>query len=403
MELRPILSAMLRNRTGAVLVGLQIAITLAVVANAFFIIGQRLEKMHTATGIDSDNLFFVQSYGYAKDYQHEATVRADLQLLRNLPGVVSAATVAQVPLSGGGSASVYQTKPDPKATQHAGNYFEGDERLPDTLGLRIVEGRKFRPEEIVVQQSNLPAPPKQVIMSRALATKMFGEGPVVGKLVYDPNGTSAEIVGVYELMMGSWVNAREPKPTETLLVPVVQAGPLARYAVRTQPGELDRVMAEAEKRLGASGHGRVITWVRPHSWNVERAYRPDRRMVTFLGTIVALMAGVTALGIVGLATFHVNARRKQIGTRRAVGARRIDIVRYFLVENGLLAVAGVIAGSALAYGFSWWLSSQFQLPPLPPLYLALTAFAIVAVGQLAVLWPARRAAAIPPAIATRTV
>lgn len=403
MEIRPILSAMLRNRTGAILVGLQIAITLAVVANAFFIIGQRLEKMHTPTGIDSDNLFFVQSYGYAKDYEHEATVRADLQLLRNLPGVVAASTVAQVPLSGGGSASVYQTKADPKATQHAGNYFEGDERVVDALGLRIVEGRKFRPEEIVYQQSNLPAPPKQVVISRALATKMFGDGPVVGKLVYDPNGTPAEIVGVYELMMGSWVNSREPKPTETLLHPVVQAGPLARYAVRVRPGELDRVMAEAEKRLDASGHGRVITWVRPHSWNTERAYRPDRRMVTFLGTIVALMAGVTALGIIGLATFHVNARRKQIGTRRAVGARRIDIVRYFLVENGLLACAGVFAGSALAYGFSWWLSSQFQLPPLPPAYLALTALAIVVVGQLAVLWPARRAAAIPPAIATRTV
>lgn len=381
MEIRPILSAMLRNRTGAILVGLQIAITLAVVANAFFIIGQRLEKMNTPTGIDSDNVFFVQSYGYAKNYQHEATIRSDLQLLRNLPGVVAAAPMAQIPLSGGGSASVYQTKPDPKAPQHAGNYFEGDERVPDALGLRIVEGRKFRPEEIVFQQPGTNVPPKQVIMSRALATKMFGEGPAVGKLAYDPNGAAIEVIGVYELMMGSWVNAQEPKPTETLLHPVVQAGPIARYAVRVQPGELNRVMAEAERRLQANGQGRLITWVRPHAWNVERSYRPDRRMVAFLSTIVGLMAGVTALGIVGLATFHVNARRKQIGTRRAIGARRIDIVRYFLVENGMLACAGVLVGSALAYGFSWWLSSQFELPPLPPPYLVATALAIVVIGH----------------------
>jgi putative ABC transport system permease protein len=99
----------------------------------------------------------------------------------------------------------------------------------------------------------------------------------------------------------------------------------------------------------------------------------------------------------------VNARRKQIGTRRAVGARRTDIVRYFLVENGLLAAAGVVVGAVLAYGFSWWLTTAFQLTPLQPGFVLVTALGLVAVGQLAVLWPARRAAAIPPAVATRTV
>ena len=52
------------------------------------------------------------------------------------------------------------------------------------------------------------------------------------------------------------------------------------------------------------------------------------------------------LGIFGLATFNVSTRTKQIGTRRAVGARRRDIVRYFLVENGLITSAGRRASAA---------------------------------------------------------
>ena len=102
MAIRPILSAMLRNKTGAILVGLQIAITLAVVANAVFIIMQRVEKIGRPTGIDSPNLFFVQSYGYGPNYNHRETVRHDLDLIRSLPGVVDASVTNHVPLSNGG-------------------------------------------------------------------------------------------------------------------------------------------------------------------------------------------------------------------------------------------------------------------------------------------------------------
>ena len=81
MEIRPILSAMLRNKTGAILVGLQIALTLAVVANAVFIIMQRVEKIGRPPGIDSDNLFFVQSYGFGPNYDQRSTIDNDLRLI----------------------------------------------------------------------------------------------------------------------------------------------------------------------------------------------------------------------------------------------------------------------------------------------------------------------------------
>src|SRR5678816_4207592 len=97
MELRPILSAMLRNKTGAILVGLQIALTLAVVANAVFIIMQRVEKIGRPPGIDSDNLFFVQSYGFGPNYDQRDTIERDLQVLRSISGVVSASPINGIP------------------------------------------------------------------------------------------------------------------------------------------------------------------------------------------------------------------------------------------------------------------------------------------------------------------
>src|SRR5437762_11192862 len=107
MELRPILSAMLRNKTGVILVGLQIALTLAVVANAVFIIEKRAEKIGRDPGMDSANTFFVQSYGYGPNYDQRDTVRRDLDVIRSLPGVVAASAMNGIPLSGGGAASNY--------------------------------------------------------------------------------------------------------------------------------------------------------------------------------------------------------------------------------------------------------------------------------------------------------
>lgn len=402
MEIRPILSALLRNRTGALLVGLQVAITLAVIANAFFIIERRLEKIHRPSGMDSANLIFVQSEGYAADYQHVATLDGDLALLKSLPGVIAVSPTNSIPLSGGGSSNAYQTTPDPKAPIIGGNYFEVNADFMDAFGLRLIAGRGFRPAEYVAAPANNDLPP-EVIVTETMAKTLFGAEPAVGRRVYDNTGKSAEVIGVVSDMLGSWLDNTRPGPSDVVFHPNGGLGKNWRYVVRVRPGERDRLIPEIEKRLNAAGHGRVITWVRPHDYWLVRTFRGDRRMVVFLSTLVILMTAVTALGIVGLATFQVNARRRQIGTRRALGARRVDIMRYFLLENGLLGAGGVALGGLLAYAASGWLTRGFAMPPLPPLYVLGSALALLLLGQLAVLWPARRAGTIEPAVATRTV
>src|SRR6187399_3349534 len=97
-HIRPIVSALLRNRTGAVLVSLQIAITLAVLVNSVYVVKQRWDIIHQPLGLDSDNMFMVMSGGFTRDFNHEAMMREDLSFLRSLDGVVAATVSTHFPL-----------------------------------------------------------------------------------------------------------------------------------------------------------------------------------------------------------------------------------------------------------------------------------------------------------------
>jgi putative ABC transport system permease protein len=402
MELRPILSAMLRNKTGAILVGLQIAITLAVVANAVFIIVQRAEKIGRPSGIDSDNLFFVQSYGYGSSYDHRETVRRDLDVIRAMPGVIAATSINGIPMSGGGTQSSYgRTAETAKATVN-GNVYEMDEQGVAAFGVKLLAGRAFTQQEVQYNPNptNSDFVPS-VIVTQDLGRALFGDEPALGKTLYDGYGQSAVVVGVIENMLGGWVSFDDP--SRVIFLPRVPFGPVARYVVRAEPGRRDALMAQVERKLADASISRAITWVRSHDYYIQKSYRADSRMVAFLAVIATLMVVVTALGIVGLASFHVNVRTKQIGTRRAVGARKIDIIRYFMLENWLLTSGGVVAGAVMAFAFGHWLSTAYALPRLQPVYVAGGIVLLWILGQLAVFVPARRAAAISPAIATRTV
>jgi len=402
MELRPILSAMLRNKTGAILVGLQIALTLAVVANAVFIIMQRVEKIGRPPGIDSDNLFFVQSYGFGPNYDHRDTIRRDLDLIRSLPGVVSASSINGIPLSGGGSATNLGASAVREKQTINTNYYTVDEHGIESLGVKLLEGRNFTEQEVQYNpDASGPQTTPFVIITKDTARALFGDEPAIGKTIWGGADQTSVVVGIMDNMLGAWVGW--DKLTQVMLMPRIQAGPLARYVVRAEPGRRDALMAEVEQKLSGSNPHRAINYVRSHTQIKERSYRADSRMVAFLSVLIGLMISVTALGIVGLASFHVNVRRKQIGTRRAVGARRVDIIRYFMVENWLLTTGGIVAGSVLAFAFGQWLSSAYSLPRLPPSYVVGGVIVLWVLGQLAAFLPARRAAAIPPAVATRTV
>ena len=119
-------------------------------------------------------------------------------------------------------------------------------------------------------------------------------------------------------------------------------------------------MSFAQTELSALNKNRVIRYVRAHEDMAANSYAVDRVMMTILGGVIVLLVGLTALVIVGLASYFVSQRTKQIGTRRALGATKFDIVRYFLVENWLITTMGAAAGCILTAGIGYLLYKQLN-------------------------------------------
>ena len=407
MEIRPILSAMLRNKSSAVLVVLQIALTMAVVVNAMFIINQRLVKMNRDTGIDVDNMLVFQSWGFAADYNHEVSVTRDTQFIGSLPGVLGVTPTRSFPVSNGGSANDFRAlaeRYDADGVENPSvnaNIYVLNEQAIDALGVELSEGRSFYPEEVVFRESNTSAFAPSVIISKDLAERLFGTRDALGKTVYDFYGNPAEVVGLIEHMQGAWVDWDQL--TSVLFMPGISAGPFTRYMVRTEPGRRDELMATIEEQLPKLDRTRMIRKFGPFSEVVSHAYSRDHSMTILLISTIIMLVSITSLGIVGLASFAVRQRTKQIGTRRAVGATKADIMRYFLLENWLVTTIGVTLGSVLAIVFNIWLVDTYALDKLDWTYIPIGVVALWILGQLAALLPAIRAASIAPAVATRTV
>jgi len=411
MEFRPILNALMRNKTGLLLIALQVAITLAIVCNSVFIILQRIEKVNRPSGMDETALFTITSLGFAPDFDLRGSLRQDLEALRSIPGVIDATTINSVPLSNGGWSEGITTLPESVPEEQRKNtptaIYILDEHGVNTLGAHLVAGRNFTADDVSYRSRDDKGTPNSVIVTQALADQLYPDGNAVGKPIYSGlggKGSSSTIVGVLERLQAPWVGW--DKVEHAMLVPQYQDGEFdssSRYLVRTEPGRRDEIMKEAERKLGEINTGRIVRGLRSVEEVRGESYRQDRAMTIVLTTVIFSLLAVTGLGIVGMVSFWVTRRVKQIGTRRALGARRFDIRRYFMIENVIVVGVGIALGLLLTYGFNLWLMKHYELPRLAWYYAPLGALTVLLLGQLAVFGPATRASRVSPAVATRTV
>lgn len=401
MEIRPILSALMRSKVSMILIGLQVALTLAIVCNALFIIGQRLDRMDRVSGMNEADTFWFGSYGFGANYDAKVQQQADLSVLRAMPGVVAATSTNSVPMSGGGWGQGLSLQAGQKnATAQTTFYIVGAQSL-DAFGFKLVAGRDFRPEEYSFVKFGDQPRPQSIIVSKPLADKLFPDSSAIGKQVYSDDKPTT-IIGVIERAQQPWMDS-DSIEYSTLLPIYMPYGNSTRYLVRAEPGRRDEVMKAVEQKMVEANPSRIIGKVKSVADIRRDAYAEDRAMAIILGAVIIALLGITALGIVGMASFWVAQRTKQIGTRRALGATKADILRYFQTENFIITTLGLVAGGVLAYALSLWLMHVYQSPRLPWYYVPVGFLALWMLGQLAVLGPALRASRVPPAVATRNV
>jgi putative ABC transport system permease protein len=418
MSIHPILSALRRHKTGTILIALQIALTLAIVCNALFIIRAQFEQMGRPTGLDENNLLMIATTqsGISNSTDAgkatlDASITADLTALRQLPDVIDAYETRSLPLSGGlWGLGIRLTSSGPYGSHTT--YFHADEHALATLGLRLVAGRNFRSDEIGEDDDVGVLQPAVIIVSKHLADNLFPRGDALGKPVYFTSATKpSTIVGIVERMQTSSTSSGADNRTwDTTLLPMRLVTPSRHYVVRTKPGRLDAAMQSVPEALYAQDPQRVIpdgsggdeAGVRTFAQIRAEAYQGDRSLAMLMGVISIILLAVTGCGIAGLSSFWVAQRRRQIGMRRALGATRRNIVHYFLIENALISTTGVIVGILLSFEFNGWLMGEFELTRLSPVYVFIGAVTLLLLSQGAALAPALRAARITPMEAIRS-
>ena len=414
MELRPILSALRRHKTAAAVIILEIALSCAIVCNALFLIGSRLERMDRPSGIAEDTIVRVGVVGAGQGDGDAALTATDLASFRALPGVVAAESVNQVPFwNSSWNSSVNLEEDQSFQTLSATTYLAGPQMF-EVFDLDLVAGRDFNADEFVEWEA-FSAPNSEVGLPAALITTSMVEtmwpdaspAEAVGRSFYSWGPTPIRVVGVVErLVRPNDVGGAEGYEFAMLLPVEVPYSLGGNYLIRVDdPARRAEVLAAAKDIVMRNNPSRIV--MDENSLTIEQMrndfYREDRAMAWLLVAVIVALLVVTALGIVGLASFWVAQRTKQIGVRRALGATRSQILRYFQTENFLLATIGIVLGMLMAYGINQLLMERYELPRLPALYLPLGAVALWLLGQIAVFGPARRAAAVPPAVATRSV
>ncbi|MCZ6599981.1 MAG: ABC transporter permease [Acidobacteria bacterium] len=410
MEFGPIVRSLFHNKTRFWLVTLEIALTLALVINCAVYILDMGSRMIGDTGMDIENILVVHTEPVSPDFKDEEFVNQvrdeDLRLLAAQPGVLAAAAFQQIPLSGSGSSTSRRAEGSELNTIPAPYYLVTLDAI-QTLGVELEAGRNLLASDYPpagqddirdddgVQRFN-------VLVTRSFADKLYPDGDALGKAVVNSDNTSVQtIVGIIKHMNNSW--PRSEFGSDVILFPL-KAGSAERmrYLVRTRPGALDDLSATLEEKMLAANPDRIITLTSLAEVKAD-TFSEDVALVKIFSGVIVLLFVVTSLGIFGLASFSVTERTRQIGTRRALGATRAAILRYFLVETWVITGIGLTLGTGMAFGLNMVLATVADSPrlELPLLLTGIVVFWLV--GMLAALVPAMRAMLVPPVLATRTI
>ncbi|HUW54676.1 MAG TPA: FtsX-like permease family protein [Rhodanobacter sp.] len=404
MQIRPVLAALRKHRLATLLLALEIALACAVLCNACFLIVSRIQQTQVDSGVDESALAALKLTGYDPANSADLNARV-LSGLAKIPGLQSVSVINAVPFGDHAGTAGITTDADGKRFAGVVDFYVGGPGSFKALGLQLVAGSPpqagdYRPVKNFVPED------ATVWVTRALARHLWPGADPLGKEFWTGR-FHFRVGGVLAHLARPWGGEGGPSTIEwSVYAPAQPGAHLAGvYLLRAPPAQLPRVLRDARSAIATIAPDAVVDSKGSQTIGTlrENYFRQDRLMAGILLGVIAALLLVTALGIAGLASFWVQQRRRQIGIRRAIGATRRDILRYFQTENFLIVSGGIVLGMLLAFAINLLPMQYYELPRLPLSYLPIGALALWLLGQLAVLGPALRAAAVPPVVATRSV
>jgi predicted permease len=400
-----------RRRLRAALVVGEIALALVLLTGAGLLIRSLERLQRVRTGFDEDRLVAVPVEPPSPTY--DSPERA-LQLYRDVaaavaavPGVQSVALSNQVPLSGASISSAIEVEGAPASPADESDevmFREVDSAYFHTLGIPIVRGRDFTPED-------MRSPGDAMLVNQALAARYWPGGDPIGKriTVYKSAQGRPEFgQPVRGTIVGVVGNVRHFSldtdfSPEVYLPYTLTVWPRMSVIARTagDPASLIPTLTRAVRAVDPDiplEGSRLSSGVYDLS-DLLRESLAYRRFITGLLAAFALPALLlAALGIYGVVAYLVTQRGHEIGIRMALGAQRSHVLALVLGEGMRLAAIGVALGAAGALATTRWLRSElYETSATDPVTFVLAAVVLAVIGAAATLVPARRATAIDPA------
>ncbi len=413
-KLAGVLATGTRTQTGGrhtvqrVLVGAEIALAIILLVGASLLIRSLSRLGNVSLGFQTYHVLTLRisaSWGETGDPEKVAQ-RLDntLRVLRNTPGVESAAWASGIPGSGAPYELGFQIAgraSDQTMSDRTNGKLYSDSTLVSTgifrtLDVPLVSGQTC-PD--VAPGSKAPSP---VVVNSSFAQRFFpDENPIGQRLVYAFSGVQLQnqIVGVSSDVRDHGY-ASDPKPMMYLCG---QGGyiPDPTYLIKTQgdPSEMANTLRQVIRGIEPT---RAVYAIQPLSNYMETTLSERRFQTLLLGLFATTAILLAAIGLYGVVTFLVQQRTREIGLRVAIGAQTKHILVGVFRQGAIMTLGGVAAGMICAAILSRLISSLlFRVSPLDPLTFSIVPVALVLVAAAALFFPARRAAKIDPMEALR--
>jgi predicted permease len=317
-----------------------------------------------------------------------------LDEIRSVPGVLSAATTTNVPLSQGSwthGVRVGSQEGNSKFTWVSPNYFE-------TMGIPIIRGRAF------TLNDTASSPRVAVVNETFLRHYLSGVEPIgqTMRTGQEPSypSTVYEIVGVIPDTKYDDLRKEIPPMTFAPASQFPNQGPWSNVMISSNLAPA--AIAATVKRHIAGKHPDVITEFANFQRQIRDGLVAERLMAMLSGFFGLLAVLLAVVGLYGVISYIVAMRRNEIGIRMALGASRGDVIGVIVRQTLVMLALGVGTGVVLSLAAARAASSLlFDLQPNDPLTLTVATVVLVAIALVASFVPARRASRVDPMVSLR--
>jgi predicted permease len=374
------------------LLGAQIAICTLLITASLVAVRGMVRALHVPLGIQPRGAMLadldLSREGLAGSTPAERK-KAIVEAVRSIPGVTAAGTVSRTPFTGG----LHGIPIFPPGTTEfqldnsvlAPYVFTISPGYLDAAGTRLESGRD-------ISWHDTSATPYVAIVNRTFARKLWSETPAIGQR-FILRGNLTEVVGVAE--DGKYHDLEE-SPQPAVYVPLPQSGESeAVFVVRSRraPSEMAAALERTLSGIAPNGPIAVQNW----SDTLASELFPARAATVALGVMGLLAAMLAVTGIFGMAAYSVSRRKKELGIRVALGARRAQVMRAAIGRPiGLLGVGSAVG--LLSGVFATRLLGQivYRANPRDPVVLGGAVLTMALIGIVASAIPAWRALAVDP-------